>query len=70
MRHHRGPAGYVTEHAGLEPALRGLWSLVQGDAAKVTDEPKLVIRALEPSELILVDVPMAFEAVGIWQGRI
>jgi len=41
-----------------------------GDAAKVTDEPSLTIRAEEASELILVDVPMAFEAVGIWAGRI
>lgn len=41
-----------------------------GDAAKVTDEPQLAIRANEPSELILVDVPMTFEPVGIWRGRI
>jgi redox-sensitive bicupin YhaK (pirin superfamily) len=41
-----------------------------GDAAKLTDEPALAIRASEPSELILVDVPMVFEAVGIWRGRI
>ena len=40
-----------------------------GDAAKVTDQPRLVISASQPSELILVDVPMAFEAVGIWRGR-
>jgi redox-sensitive bicupin YhaK (pirin superfamily) len=41
-----------------------------GDAAKVTDQPELRIRARQPSELILVDVPMQFEAVGIWRGRI
>jgi hypothetical protein len=41
-----------------------------GDAAKVTDEPSLTIRAEETSELILVDVPMVFEPVGIWAGRI
>jgi quercetin 2,3-dioxygenase len=41
-----------------------------GDAAKVTDEQQLAIRANEPSELILVDVPMTFEPVGIWRGRI
>jgi redox-sensitive bicupin YhaK (pirin superfamily) len=39
-----------------------------GDAAKVTAQPSLTIAAEEPSELILVDVPMAFEAVGIWAG--
>jgi redox-sensitive bicupin YhaK (pirin superfamily) len=41
-----------------------------GDAAKVTDQPELRIRAHEPSELILVDVPMTFEPVGVWAGRI
>jgi redox-sensitive bicupin YhaK (pirin superfamily) len=41
-----------------------------GDAAKVTDQPELRIRARAPSELILVDVPMQFEAVGIWAGRV
>jgi redox-sensitive bicupin YhaK (pirin superfamily) len=37
-----------------------------GDAAKVTDQPSLTIRAEAPSELILVDVPMEFEPVGVW----
>ena len=41
-----------------------------GDAAKVTDQPELRIRGREQSELILVDVPMRFEPVGIWRGRI
>jgi redox-sensitive bicupin YhaK (pirin superfamily) len=41
-----------------------------GDAAKVTDQDGLAIRATDVSELILVDVPMQFEAVGIWSGRI
>ncbi len=41
-----------------------------GDAAKVTDEPDLRIRAVNRSELILVDVPMQFKPVGIWKGRI
>ncbi len=40
-----------------------------GDAAKVTDQPSLTIRAAELSELIVVDVPMRFEAVGVWAGR-
>jgi redox-sensitive bicupin YhaK (pirin superfamily) len=44
--------------------------LTTGDAVKVTDEPQLVIRGQQPSELILVDVPMSFEPVGIWKGRI
>jgi redox-sensitive bicupin YhaK (pirin superfamily) len=39
-----------------------------GDAAKVTDQAELRIRAAHPSELILVDVPMEFRPVGIWAG--
>ena len=41
-----------------------------GDAAKVTDAEALTIRATAASELILVDVPLEFEAVGIWRGRV
>ena len=41
-----------------------------GDAAKVTDQANLTIRASQPSELILVDVPIQFEPVGVWRGRI
>jgi quercetin 2,3-dioxygenase len=41
-----------------------------GDAAKVSDQPSLTIGATAPSELILVDVPLEFEPVGIWRGRI
>ena len=32
-----------------------------GDAAKITDQPALAIRADETSELILVDVPLRFD---------
>lgn len=45
-------------------------AVATGDAAKVTDQPSLTIRAREPSELILVDVPLVVEPVGIWRGRI
>ena len=44
--------------------------MATGDAAKVTDQSGLRIHAREQSELILVDVPMTFEPVGIWKGRI
>jgi quercetin 2,3-dioxygenase len=44
--------------------------LATGDAAKVTEQPELAIRATDPSEIILVDVPLEFDAVGIWAGRI
>jgi hypothetical protein len=43
--------------------------VASGDAAKVTDQPELRIAAREKSELILVDVPMTFDQVGIWRGR-
>jgi redox-sensitive bicupin YhaK (pirin superfamily) len=38
-----------------------------GDAAMVTDEHSLTIAAAEPSELIVVDVPMNYEPVGVWR---
>ena len=44
-------------------------TLATGDAAKVTDQPGIKIRATSTSELILVDVPMEFEAVGVWRDR-
>jgi redox-sensitive bicupin YhaK (pirin superfamily) len=45
-------------------------AVTTGDAAKVTDQDSITIHATEASELILVDVPMEFEPVGIWTGRI
>ena len=44
--------------------------LSSGDAAKVKELPQLTMHADEATELILIDVPMTFEAVGIWQGRL
>jgi redox-sensitive bicupin YhaK (pirin superfamily) len=43
--------------------------VASGDAAKVTDQDALRIRAIAPSELILVDVPLEFPRVGIWAHR-
>jgi redox-sensitive bicupin YhaK (pirin superfamily) len=40
-----------------------------GDAAKVTAQPSLTVAADAPSGLILGDVPMRFERVGIWADR-
>jgi quercetin 2,3-dioxygenase len=37
-----------------------------GAAAEVTGQPSLTVRAAAPSELILVDVPLRFERVGVW----
>jgi redox-sensitive bicupin YhaK (pirin superfamily) len=41
-----------------------------GAAAVVTDEPEIRIAATAPSELILVDVPLRWEPVGVWAGRV
>ncbi|MFO7549201.1 MAG: pirin family protein [Acidimicrobiia bacterium] len=61
----RGAYLYLIEGAaGLDDH-----DLETGDAAKVTDRPELTITAREPVELILVDVPMEFEPVGVWRNR-
>jgi redox-sensitive bicupin YhaK (pirin superfamily) len=44
-------------------------AVMSGDAAKVVDQADLEISATATSELILVDVPLSFEPVGIWTGR-
>lgn len=62
----RGVYAYLIEGAASSDGE----DLATGDAVKVTDEPQLVIRAHQRSELILVDVPMEFEPAGIWKGRI
>jgi quercetin 2,3-dioxygenase len=62
----RGAYAYLISGSGLfdeEP-------VATGDAAKVTDQSGLRIRAIEASELILVDVPMTFKPVGVWTGRV
>jgi redox-sensitive bicupin YhaK (pirin superfamily) len=38
-----------------------------GDAAMVTDQAALTVRATEPSDLILIDLPMQWEPVGVWR---
>lgn len=44
--------------------------MATGDAARVTVEPHLHMRARTTTELILVDVPLVFEPAGIWRGRL
>jgi len=71
----RGAYLYVIEGrvtlagAGGDEGDAGADELSTGDAAKITGEAKLEIKAEDASELILVDVPMEFEAVGVWAGR-
>jgi quercetin 2,3-dioxygenase len=40
--------------------------LSTGDALKILEEPELRLKATQPSELILVDVPLEFRPVGVW----
>jgi quercetin 2,3-dioxygenase len=40
-----------------------------GDAAKITAEADLALRTDLAAELILIDVPLRFEPVGVWVGR-
>jgi redox-sensitive bicupin YhaK (pirin superfamily) len=70
VRHEIGPGRGVYAYLIEGGATFNGEEVTTGDAAKVTDEPQLVVRASEPSELILVDVPITFEPVGIWRGRI
>ena len=44
----------------------GAEQLSTGDAAKIHGEPDLRLKATQPSELILVDVPLEFTPVGVW----
>jgi redox-sensitive bicupin YhaK (pirin superfamily) len=44
--------------------------LTSGDAARIEAEPGVRIAAETLSELIAVDVPLRFEPVGIWAGRL
>lgn len=61
----RGAYVYLIDGAALFDEA----AVTTGDAAKVTDQPELRIRAGAASELILVDVPLVFEPVGVWRGR-
>ncbi len=59
-----GRGGYLYLIEG--GAMVGAEELSTGDAAKIQDEPLLRIEAKDPSELILVDVPLRFTPVGVW----
>jgi quercetin 2,3-dioxygenase len=62
----RGAYAYVIDGAASFDAE----AVAAGDAAAVTGQPELRVQAHEPSELIVVDVPMRVEAVGVWKGRL
>jgi redox-sensitive bicupin YhaK (pirin superfamily) len=73
--------GTTVEHAVREE--RGLYlylingavrldgrQLTTGDAARVESESAVRMSADELSELVAVDVPLRFEPVGVWAGRL
>jgi quercetin 2,3-dioxygenase len=61
----RGVYGYlITGKASF-----GGEALATGDAVKISDELELTIVPEAASEILLVDVPMRFEPVGIWAPR-
>jgi len=62
-----GRGGYLYLIEGR--ARVGQEELATGDAAKIADEAKVGIEAIETSELILVDVPLRFTQVGVWAGQ-
>ena len=61
----RGVYLYLINGRGL---LNGR-SVSTGDAAKITGPETITFSAADACELILVEVPLRFEAVGVWKGR-
>jgi quercetin 2,3-dioxygenase len=61
----RGGYVYMIEGKGTfdQETLEG------GDAAKVFGPHVLTVTAVEPTEVILVDVPLEFRPVGVWAGQ-
>jgi redox-sensitive bicupin YhaK (pirin superfamily) len=42
----------------------------EGAAGRAWDQPEVRVSATEPSEIILVDVPLEWTPVGVWAARI
>jgi quercetin 2,3-dioxygenase len=57
-------AGYLYMIEGVV-SLNGE-TLTTGDAAKIFGPEEVRLRAVDGSELILIDVPVAYEPVGVW----
>jgi redox-sensitive bicupin YhaK (pirin superfamily) len=62
----RGGYVYVIDGAGVFDEEK----VAVGDAAKVFGPHDLTVAVVEPAELILGDVPLEFEPVGVWAGRV
>lgn len=63
-----GRGGYLYVIGGA--ATLGGETIKTGDAAKIHGPERLDVAAQEPTELILVDVPLQFTPVGVWRGRV
>ncbi|QSB15425.1 pirin family protein [Natronosporangium hydrolyticum] len=59
----RGAYLYLIEGAGVFDDEEDVFA---GDAAKVTGAHELTVEATEDAELILIDVPLDFQPVGVW----
>lgn len=67
--HHypQGRGGYLYVMDGAVDV--GADKLSAGDAAKIFGAERLDITAVDDAELILIDVPLRFQPVGVWAGR-
>ncbi|MDQ3611264.1 MAG: hypothetical protein M4D85_06595, partial [Actinomycetota bacterium] len=63
----QGRGGYLYVMDGAVDV--GADKLSGGDAAKIFGAERLEITAVDDAELILIDVPLRFEPVGVWAGR-
>lgn len=63
----QGRGGYLYIMDGAVDV--GADKLSGGDAAKIFGAERLEITAVDDAELILIDVPLRFEPVGVWAGR-
>lgn len=66
-RFFEGRGGYVYVMAGAGTLDEE--KVAAGDAAKVIGSHDLMVAAIEPTELILIDVPLEFRPVGVWVDR-
>lgn len=65
-----GRGGYLYVIGGRASLGGGTVETVEtGDAVSFVDEPRFSLQAQDETEVILVDVPLEFEPVGVWAGR-
>ena len=64
FRFNRGRAGYLYVIDGAV-TINGE-KVTTGDAVKISDESSIALGALQDSELILLDIPLDYDPVGVW----